>query len=409
MAFLHRAEGDEFERIAARLQGGGAFALLVIDASSLACVERQYGDGAYRRAMEGLWGLVRELVLLRYASDDVLITSETGGDEILVFLFHPRGDPRYRQEVFELSETLADELLRGAGRAVYPYYRDTLVLPVGLAIALHNPSTRLERQIHRAIVNARRDAELQARVHARRRRWRLLQLVLAADLEIRFEPILELVSGETLGYEALARGPEGSELYAPSQMFGLAEEMGLLFELDALCRRTALERAGTLPRGKKLFLNCLPTAIRDPSFRDEGLRKTLEKLQLRPSDLVLEISEKESIGNFAIFREMRDSYRDLGVQVALDDAGVGYASLEAIMEVAPDFVKADMALVRGIDSDPPRQEALRALNAMAHRLGASVIAEGIETEEELRALRDIGIAYGQGYLLGRPDGNRDLG
>jgi EAL domain-containing protein (putative c-di-GMP-specific phosphodiesterase class I) len=396
------ADQQDWDQVASRLQKRGAFALLLVDAACLSRVEQQYGDEAYQRAMEGLFALVRELVLARASSDDVLVTVEPDSDEILAFLFDPHGPPGSRSGVFEFSDQVAEELARHAGRAVYPYHRDVPNLPVGLGVAIYNPSLKPQRQIRQALVNARHDAELQARIRGRQRRRRLLQIVLSEELDIRFEQIVELRSGDVVGYEALARGPEGSEVHSPQQIFGLAEEMGLLFELDSLCRHMALERASTLPRGKKLFLNCLPTAIRDPSFRNEGLRKILEKLQLPPGDLVLEISEKESIGNFAMFREMRDAYRELGVQIAIDDAGVGYASLEAIMEVAPDFVKADIALVRGIDSDPPRQEALRALNAMAHRLDARVIAEGIETEDELRTLRDLGIPYGQGFFLGRP-------
>jgi EAL domain-containing protein (putative c-di-GMP-specific phosphodiesterase class I) len=155
-----------------------------------------------------------------------------------------------------------------------------------------------------------------------------------------------------------------------------------------------------IPRGKKLFLNVLPTSFGDPNLRAEGLRKALEEFPLRPSDLVLEISEKESIENFTTFREMRDACRSLGIQVAVDDAGAGHASLESIMEISPDFLKADMALVRGVDSDPARQEILKSLNAVARRIGAVVVAEGIETEAELRAVREIGIRYGQGFHFG---------
>jgi EAL domain-containing protein (putative c-di-GMP-specific phosphodiesterase class I) len=257
-----------------------------------------------------------------------------------------------------------------------------------------------EREIRDAVQAARRDAQLEAVLAARSRRRRLLQLILTGELGVLFEPIVSLRSSEVIGYEALARGPVDTDLRTPQTLFQQAKECGLVYELDCLCRRTALEHASCLPRGKKLFLNCLPTSIGEPDLRDEGLVKLLENYQLQPSSLVLEISEKESIENFAIFREMRDSWRELGIQIAIDDAGAGYASLEAIMEITPDFLKADMGLVRGIDSDPPRQEVLRALKAVARRIGAAVIAEGVETHEELRALRQLGIPYGQGYHFG---------
>ena len=122
---------------------------------------------------------------------------------------------------------------------------------------------------------------------------------------------------------------------------------------------------------------------------------------MRPEDLVFEISERESIDNFSIFREAKDHYKELGFQIALDDTGVAYGSLEAVMELSPDFIKVDMSFVRGIDTDPTRQELLRALHAVAGKFGGQIIAEGIESSEELETLQGLGIPYGQGYLFGR--------
>ena len=251
-----------------------------------------------------------------------------------------------------------------------------------------------------AIDHARADAKLEAGLQTRRSSRQVLKLILAGDLNVRFEPIVHLETAQVIGYEALTRGPARTELVNPVQLFHEAESAGLLFELDCLCRKLALEQASVLPRGKMLFLNCLPTAIGDPNLRVEGLRKVLENYELRPSDLVLEISESESIENFGVFREVSDSCREVGVRIAIDDAGTGYASLEAIMEITPDFIKTDMGLVRGIDSDPPRQEVVRALASVARGIGAQVIAEGIETDAELRALRELGVRYGQGYFFG---------
>jgi EAL domain-containing protein (putative c-di-GMP-specific phosphodiesterase class I) len=145
-----------------------------------------------------------------------------------------------------------------------------------------------------------------------------------------------------------------------------------------------------------------PTTIHDPNFRAEALEQTLERCQLSPSDVVFEISEQESIGNFAIFREVRDYYGKLGFQIALDDTGAGYASLEAVMELAPEFIKMDRAFVAGIDEDPSRQELLRALQSLAQRIGAKIIGEGLDTLEELETLRHLEIPYGQGWLFGKP-------
>ena len=118
--------------------------------------------------------------------------------------------------------------------------------------------------------------------------------------------------------------------------------------------------------------------------------------------MVFEISEQESIDNFEIFREVRDYYGNLGFQIALDDTGAGYASLEAVMELSPDFIKVDRAFVAGIDEDPGRQELLRSMQSLAQRIGAKIIGEGLDTLSELETLHELGIPYGQGWLFGKP-------
>ena len=157
-----------------------------------------------------------------------------------------------------------------------------------------------------------------------------------------------------------------------------------------------------LPADTKLFLNIRPTTIHDPSFQEARLIETLERCELAPSDVVFEISEQESISSFVAFREMRDYYRSLGFQFALDDTGAGYAGLEELLEVEPDFIKIDRAMVSGVDQDPARQDVLTALLQLAEKMGAQVIGEGLDTLEELEMLGRLGIRFGQGWLFGHP-------
>jgi len=392
---------DELDDIGARLAESGALALLLVEIKPLGRIERRYGTRAYEAALGRLVTLVREVTCGALAENDVFVTIEQGGDTILAFLFRPRSDRGfYTAGLRELRENLTLNLHHRGKNAVYPYHREPLSLGLGGAIVLYNPNVKPARQILKAVEIARHDAALEAGLRARERGDEILQVILRENLITRYEPIVEIETRRPFGYEALTRGPEHSPLHAPERLFGQAKEVGLLFELDCLCRRRAFEGASCVPRGKKIFLNCLPAAIGDPSLRDEGLRATLEKYQLEPENLVIEISERESIENFAIFRELRDAYHKLGVQIAVDDAGAGYSSLQAIMEIAPDYMKADIALVRGIDTDPPRREVVNGLRGVAERIGAEVIAEGIETEEELRVMRELGIRFGQGYLFG---------
>jgi EAL domain-containing protein (putative c-di-GMP-specific phosphodiesterase class I) len=325
-----------------------------------------------------------------------------GRDEVLVLFLRERHDAAFFRETLpNLAKEVGAALLAQAGRIAYPYAADATFLHAGVSPVLHDPTLRPDALLRRARDLALADAALRAQVDAAARRERFLALLFSEDVRIVFEPIVKLESRQILGYEALVRGEPGSEFATPAQLFGAASECDALFELDCLCRRTALKVAHRLPEGAKLFLNCLPSAIHDPSLQDSALRDLLARHKLQPSDVVFEISERESIDNFAVFREVCDHYSALGFQIALDDVGVGYSSLEAVTELAPDYLKVDMSFVRGIDEDPARQEILKALTSIAWRIDARIIAEGIETEGELKTLRDLAVSYGQGYRIGR--------
>jgi len=395
--------GATLPHVAARFGPGGALGAVVVVAEALRPIEAHYGGEAYERVIDALGAFVADAAGDALDIDDLVVGGEAGRGEIAVIVFREASDAEfYRRELPELRRRITDALARHGHRLAYPYLKRLPTLPVGSGASLRNPTITAETQLCAALAEARDEARLGVLVAVRRRRQRLFELVLARQVTSVYEPIVEVATRTVFGYEALARGPEGSELHSPQALFATATEQDLLFQLDCLCRQSGLRGARDLPGGAKLFLNVRPTTIHDPAFRAESISRTLEACGLRPSDMVFEISEQESIGNFDIFREIRDYYRRLGFQIALDDTGAGYASLEAVMELSPDFIKMDRAFVRGIDQDPARQELLRALRAVADRLGARIVGEGLDTLEELETLGGLGIPFGQGWLFGKP-------
>jgi EAL domain-containing protein (putative c-di-GMP-specific phosphodiesterase class I) len=386
---------SEFARV-------GAAGVLAVDASFLAAIGRRYGAAPHQEVLQRLAAFLRDKVAAHLHAADCICLGELGRDEVLVVFLRDRHDALfYRETLPALAREVCSALLAQGPRLAYPYASDETRLHAGVSPVLHDPTLRSEKLLRRARDLALADAALRAQVEASSRRERFLSLLFSEDVRIVFEPIVKLESRQVLGYEALVRGAAGSEFATPAQLFAAAAECDALFELDCLCRRTALGAAHRLPDGAKLFLNCLPSAIHDPALQDSALRDLLARHKLRPSDVVFEISERESIDNFAVFREVCDHYSALGFLIALDDVGVGYSSLEAVTELAPDYLKVDMSFVRGIDEDPARQEILKALTSIAWRIDARIIAEGIETEGELRTLRELAVSYGQGYRIGR--------
>jgi EAL domain-containing protein (putative c-di-GMP-specific phosphodiesterase class I) len=395
--------GDRFAELGQALERFGAVGMLIIGAPTLAEIERRHGEQARLACLEALRAKVNEVAAERLRSDYLVCASEPGFDEVAVALFRrPASAGFFRTEMPGFRNEVGRALAADGSQVFYPYLRGPLSLPVGLAVEIRNPqfgtATQLRRLVHEARESCRHDAETTRRAH----RQELLETILDGRIYSVYEPIVEVASRTVFGYESLARGPERSRFHSPIALFGAAERHGLVFELDCACRESGLRGAVDFPSGTKLFLNIRPTTIHDPNFREDRLIETLEKRRLAPRDVVFEISEQESIRSFGAFREMMDQYRRLGFQFALDDTGSGYAGLEELVEIEPDYIKIDRSMVSGVDQDPARQDVLAAVLQLADKMGAQVIGEGLDTLEELEMLGRLGIRFGQGWLFGHP-------
>jgi EAL domain-containing protein (putative c-di-GMP-specific phosphodiesterase class I) len=398
-----RGLGEDIVRLAESFEDEGALGVVLVDASGLAPIEPQYGGAALQHAIGDLCDMIQGLVADRLSVNDAVVVGEIGRDEIAVFLFRSMDEVEFfKSDLDRVRRDVAAGLVQRGNRAGYPYARHLPPFHVGAGTALRNPTIRPELQIRHALEEARGHIDLIARIESRRRRKQIIDLVLERQIYSVYEPIVQVSTRTVFGYEALARGPDGTELHSPAKLFALASEHDLIFQLDCLCRQSGLDGARDLPGGAKLFLNVRPSTIHDPNFRADALEQTLHRCELAPSDVVFEISEQESIANFDIFKEVRDYYGKLGFQIALDDVGAGHASLEAVMEIQPEFIKVDRAFCAKIDEDPGRQHLLRALQSLADRIGARIIGEGLDTLEELETLGRIGIHFGQGWLFGKP-------
>jgi diguanylate cyclase (GGDEF)-like protein len=226
-----------------------------------------------------------------------------------------------------------------------------------------------------------------------------------------YQPVVDLANGDIMGWEALARGPGEGHFASPKTMFDFAEEVGTLFQLERACRQQAVKDLGRTEHNQKLFLNIHPQTLGDPDFRAGETKGLLADHGLKPENVVFEITERHSIRDFTLFHRTLDHYRSQGFLVAIDDAGTGFSGLNRIAMLRPDFIKADMSLVRGASSNPVQRALLETLAIFADKIGCSVIGEGIENESDLSCLISTGVHYGQGFYLGRPSSpkSREIG
>jgi EAL domain-containing protein (putative c-di-GMP-specific phosphodiesterase class I) len=205
------------------------------------------------------------------------------------------------------------------------------------------------------------------------------------------QPIYDLAAGRVAGYEALTRFADGRP---PDMVLAEAAAVGLERELDMALVECALDTSARLPVDCWLNLNVSPGTVLSS-------RRLAQLLTGAQRDIVLEITEHSQITDYPAFLRAFDRLGE-HVKLAVDDAGAGYASLRHILELHPAVVKLDRNLVQGLDADEARRALISGIRHFTQLADCSLIAEGVETEAELAALREIGITLAQGYLLGRP-------
>lgn len=214
-----------------------------------------------------------------------------------------------------------------------------------------------------------------------------------------FQPIVDLATGRVVGHEALSRGPHGSDIEKPDVIFDLARDFRLVWDLQSLCIRNVEPILDELCDSGLLFFNL------EASFILEMQQRGMEVLRpfLSCGDrVVLEVTERGAIRDFATFRRGLHQLKEMGFMIAIDDCGSGYATLEAVAELKPNYLKVGHSLFNGVESDPVRRRIVELVARCADTIDAVAVAEAIETEEQLTVCRDLDIELGQGYIFARP-------
>ena len=320
------------------------------------------------------------------------------GEALLLRNLCPLGEERLMDQAFSLKMSLQAALRK---HTISTLGRE-FDIEVGFSVLHESPLMEKERALHEAIGDARRMAQGAVNLEAIKLSSVFRSIVRNGQIHVLFQPIYDFKKGTVLAWEALSRGPRGSEFESPALLFDFAEQTGQLFVLEQTCRARAIETVGALAPGQSLFLNIHPRAVVDPTFAPGRTLELIQAYGLEPENIVFEITERHSIKDFSSFHKTLDHYRSQGFKVAVDDAGTGYSGLSTIAALQPDYIKVDMSLVRDIDKDPVRRALMETMVTLAGRIGSEIIAEGIETKGEAGALIEVGVHYGQGYFLSRP-------
>lgn len=234
----------------------------------------------------------------------------------------------------------------------------------------------------------------------------LLDIILNKKLQCVFQPIVDLKRKKTCAFEGLVRGPVQSSLYHPLNLFQVAGEQGVLYEMDTFSRISTIEAFASqaaLDTHLHLFLNISINAVMNPAHQKGLTIEALEKFGISPERVVIEITELQPVDNFEAFVSAINYYRSIGFKVAIDDLGSGYNGLRIWSEIRPDFVKIDRHFVSDIHLHSDKRVFMETLLTLAKSMNTRVVVEGVETEDELEVLINLGVDLVQGYLFKKPE------
>lgn len=233
----------------------------------------------------------------------------------------------------------------------------------------------------------------------------LLRIIEGVHIKPVFQPIISLRSGKVLGYEALSRITTTTCISNIEELFQLSIENKMVWELEQICRKKSLDRIAPFLHKNpdmKVFLNVNPMVIHDIKFKEGFTKNCLEEYKISPNNLIFEITEKTAIRDMEGFQKTIDHYKEQLYEIAIDDAGSCYSGLNLILDIRPHYIKLDYKLIHDIHKDNLKYALIKGMVELSRLSNIFLIAEGIETEEELETLTQLGVHFGQGYFIQRP-------
>jgi len=387
----------------------GQLGVIYVSLDGVQALEQLQGfevvDDVYRIIGEGLEEARGELI-----RDEDFVSISSLGDAFLIVLSPSRRTGFIaKEDLLVVKQRLAKDLLFRLEAELESRHLAKVDLFVGSSRLTQSPKIRFKRALLDAIARATQSIEAERDEIRHRLRGEFEAVMTGELISCVFQPIVNLHDFEAIGFELLSRGPLESELHRPDALFDIARTEGRVTELDRLCRRTASKAGEALPLDCLRFVNTEPLTMflhsHGASFVSEIVEATTSSLR---GLTVIEITENCMIDDFDRMRDIVRQLRAHGFRVAIDDAGAGYAGLQTMVEIEPDFIKLDMSLIRGVDSSIVKQRLVRTLRDFCRDAAITLIAEGIETHKQLDTLRELGVSHGQGFLFGHPGSKQPL-
>jgi diguanylate cyclase (GGDEF)-like protein len=387
---------------------GTAFALVLIDIDEFKRINDTKGHATGDELLSEVGALIGATIRPTDAAFRI------GGDEFALLLPHTDSSG---------ALVVARRLLaRGLEDRVAGLYRWPISFSAGVTACPEYGTTRLEltSQADAALYRGKRTGRTVVTIYDPEKDHGLVDDGMRAELSTAissvieagtltpvYQPIIDLTSGRVLGYEGLVRVPSQSTFAHTGALFDAAEAAGRVHDLDRAALDVVLRSARSMAETMSLSVNVSPRTLESPEFTATAFLSILHRHGMAPGRVILELTEREAIRDAERLRTMLVALQNAGVRVAADDVGAGNAGLRLLSQFRFDIVKIDLSLVQRA-ADDKTHSVVRSVVEVAKRMGATTIAEGVETSAQLRMARSLGITAGQGYLLGRPGPDRDV-
>ncbi|HEY0156363.1 MAG TPA: EAL domain-containing protein [Thermoanaerobaculia bacterium] len=394
------------DRIKEVLIEQGEIGIVYVDIEQFEAVEAEYGWAFFDELLCHVGQIISAEARGRF-HNAIVTCHRAGGSSFYVF-FETRGQDLSAENASErIANEMRQKLIDSTRQRFAQVHAEEIGFFVGTTRIDYRPQIRLERQLYsgmRIAADAVRDAEQQRKKQLTRE---LRDIIRRKRVTTLFQPIVWAQDLTVFGYEILTRGPAGSSFRNSDMLFSFAREAKLAWALEAIALEGAMKRLRQVDLGaRKFLLNLEAEMFGESEFR---IHEMVSYFAEHRGNFVFELTERAAIEDYAQFRELLSEFREKGIEVAIDDAGSGYASLEAIAAIGPDYLKITKSLVSTLADEPIKQDLVKMLVELGGKVGAKTLAEGIETEEEYVACRDLGIDLIQGYYFAHPQEDIALG
>ncbi|MFD1737753.1 EAL domain-containing protein [Bacillus salitolerans] len=386
------------EGVQASFRNGQQIAVIVFNISNLQNLIEQFGISHCKQYQLFVRQALQDSVVKVFPNQNILSLHNYSSNGIALIVQFPESKKGFIDLEISINDIMSKlDIL---------HHHSNIDMPVQLNTGymfIEEIEASAEDAIDRAYRQA--DAMAEKRIHSKYNElvFEMTRIIKNKDVELLAQPIIDVSSNQIKAWEILSRGPKGTSLESPLQLFSVARQTNRLFNLEMIVLEQAFEQIIKTGCPHLVFINLTPISLGNPEIL-KSMKKLLTKYrQVDPYKIILEITERDSIQGYKHFVENIQSLRSMGFRIAVDDTGAGYASLHTISEVLPDIIKIDRSVIQNIDTCTVKESMLKGLLLIAKETGSIVVAEGIEKEGEASVLSRNNVDLAQGYFYAKPD------